>query len=251
MVTRRPAERRAAHPEQPDGAVRRPCRSRQDTDASVRRSGAARPRLSSFAPAPVAAGTPPPAPRLVSSAPRPRIQVDTALRAGNGRAARRPDVRSVGTAPAPPSSRTCRACPRHARSDHGGRTRRPGRHRAASVAGSNPAPWPPRRPSGPAAAGGSGIDGLPSDLSSAQLLRPAKRPPQTGWRRRCTCCTGKLINPGESPADIRRARADRPGQPAAPRLLQDRDAEPQGRRRQDHDDGHARRRRSRPCAATG
>jgi len=50
----------------------------------------------------------------------------------------------------------------------------------------------------------SGIDGLPTDLSSARLLRLAKRPPQTGWRRLVYVLSGKLINPGESPADIHR-----------------------------------------------
>jgi len=53
----------------------------------------------------------------------------------------------------------------------------------------------------------SGLDApgdLATDLSSARLLRPAKRPPQTGWRRLVYVLSGKLINPGESPADIRR-----------------------------------------------
>ena len=44
----------------------------------------------------------------------------------------------------------------------------------------------------------------PTDLSSARLLRPAKRPPQSGWRRLVYVLSGRLINPGESPADIRR-----------------------------------------------
>jgi MinD-like ATPase involved in chromosome partitioning or flagellar assembly len=45
---------------------------------------------------------------------------------------------------------------------------------------------------------------LPTDLSSARLLRPAKRPPQSGWRRLVYVLSGRVINPGESPADIRR-----------------------------------------------
>ncbi|MCX6465382.1 MAG: AAA family ATPase [Pseudonocardiales bacterium] len=44
----------------------------------------------------------------------------------------------------------------------------------------------------------------PADLSSARLLRPSKRPPQSGWRRLVYVLTGRLINPGESPADVRR-----------------------------------------------
>jgi MinD-like ATPase involved in chromosome partitioning or flagellar assembly len=44
----------------------------------------------------------------------------------------------------------------------------------------------------------------PADLSSARLLRQTKRPPQSGWRRFVYVMTGRLINPGESPADVRR-----------------------------------------------
>lgn len=42
------------------------------------------------------------------------------------------------------------------------------------------------------------------DLSSARLLRPSKRPPQSGWRRLVYVLSGRLINPGESPADVHR-----------------------------------------------
>ncbi|WP_374754880.1 MinD/ParA family protein [Pseudonocardia sp. N23] len=52
------------------------------------------------------------------------------------------------------------------------------------------------------------------DLSSARLLRPSKRPPQSGWRRAVYMLSGKLINPGESPMDVRRreltARVNQP-----------------------------------------
>jgi MinD-like ATPase involved in chromosome partitioning or flagellar assembly len=44
----------------------------------------------------------------------------------------------------------------------------------------------------------------PTDLSSARLLRPARRPPQSGWRRFVYVASGRLINPGESPLDIRK-----------------------------------------------
>ena len=51
-------------------------------------------------------------------------------------------------------------------------------------------------------------------LSSARLLRPAKRPPQSGWRRFVYVLSGRMINPGESPADVRRreltARVNQP-----------------------------------------
>ena len=42
------------------------------------------------------------------------------------------------------------------------------------------------------------------DLSSARLLRQMKRPPQSGWRRAVFVASGRTINPGESPADVRR-----------------------------------------------
>jgi MinD-like ATPase involved in chromosome partitioning or flagellar assembly len=44
----------------------------------------------------------------------------------------------------------------------------------------------------------------PADLSSARLLRPSRRPPQSGWRRLLYLASGRLINPGESPLDVRR-----------------------------------------------
>jgi MinD-like ATPase involved in chromosome partitioning or flagellar assembly len=44
----------------------------------------------------------------------------------------------------------------------------------------------------------------PADLSSARLLRPSKRPPQSGWRRLVYVLSGRLVNPGESPSDVRR-----------------------------------------------
>ncbi len=43
-----------------------------------------------------------------------------------------------------------------------------------------------------------------TDLSSARLLRNTKRPPQSGWRRMIYVVSGRMINPGESPTDIRR-----------------------------------------------
>jgi MinD-like ATPase involved in chromosome partitioning or flagellar assembly len=53
-----------------------------------------------------------------------------------------------------------------------------------------------------------------TDLSSARLLRPTRRPPQSGWRRFVYVLSGRLINPGESPADVRRrtltARVNQP-----------------------------------------
>jgi len=42
------------------------------------------------------------------------------------------------------------------------------------------------------------------ELSSKQLIKQSKRPPQSGWRRVVYLASGKLINLGESPADLRR-----------------------------------------------
>lgn len=39
-------------------------------------------------------------------------------------------------------------------------------------------------------------------VSELNLLRRAKKPPQTGWRRLLYLVSGRTINPGESPADI-------------------------------------------------
>jgi MinD-like ATPase involved in chromosome partitioning or flagellar assembly len=53
-----------------------------------------------------------------------------------------------------------------------------------------------------------------TDLSSARLLRQTPRPPQSGWRLAVYKLSGRLINPGESPSDVRRreltARLNKP-----------------------------------------
>jgi MinD-like ATPase involved in chromosome partitioning or flagellar assembly len=43
-----------------------------------------------------------------------------------------------------------------------------------------------------------------ADLSSAQLLRQTKRPPQSGWRKAVYMASGKTVNLGEGPTDRRR-----------------------------------------------
>lgn len=52
------------------------------------------------------------------------------------------------------------------------------------------------------------------DLSSARLLKPAKRKPQSGWRKAVFMATGHLVNVGESPQDVQRreliARVNQP-----------------------------------------
>ncbi len=53
-----------------------------------------------------------------------------------------------------------------------------------------------------------------SDLSSAQLLRPARPVPRTGWRRAVYVASGGVVNPRESEADTaRRALVARVNQP--------------------------------------
>ena len=55
---------------------------------------------------------------------------------------------------------------------------------------------------------------VPHDLSSAQLRRPTRRPPRSGWRRAVYVGTGGMLNPGESAADAARreliARVNQP-----------------------------------------
>jgi MinD-like ATPase involved in chromosome partitioning or flagellar assembly len=56
--------------------------------------------------------------------------------------------------------------------------------------------------------------GASGDLSTAHLVKQVKRRPQSGWRKAVFVGSGKLINPGESPADQRRrdliARVNQP-----------------------------------------
>jgi MinD-like ATPase involved in chromosome partitioning or flagellar assembly len=56
----------------------------------------------------------------------------------------------------------------------------------------------------------TGVD----DLSTAHLVKQIKRRPQSGWRKAVYVASGKLVNPGESPADTRRreliARVNQP-----------------------------------------
>ncbi|QUH05276.1 AAA family ATPase [Saccharopolyspora erythraea] len=46
--------------------------------------------------------------------------------------------------------------------------------------------------------------GPAQDLSSAQLLRQSKRPPQSGWRKAVYVATGRSVNLGESSSDLHR-----------------------------------------------
>ncbi|WP_103351859.1 MinD/ParA family protein [Amycolatopsis sp. CA-128772] len=82
------------------------------------------------------------------------------------------------------------------------------------------AQYPPQPPSGlPQPQGGRHAappqqPGHGHDLSTAHLVKQTKRPPQSGWRKAVYVGSGKLVNPGESPADTRRreliARVNQP-----------------------------------------
>jgi MinD-like ATPase involved in chromosome partitioning or flagellar assembly len=83
-----------------------------------------------------------------------------------------------------------------------------------------PQPQQPQQPSGlPQPQGGRHAappqqPGHGHDLSTAHLVKQVKRPPQSGWRKAVYVGTGKLLNPGESPADTQRrdliARVNQP-----------------------------------------
>ncbi|MGH3860142.1 AAA family ATPase [Actinokineospora sp.] len=65
-------------------------------------------------------------------------------------------------------------------------------------------PYPPAQQFGHPQAGRPQDGGHGHDLSSARLLKQAKRAPQSGWRKAVFVASGHLINPGESPTDLRR-----------------------------------------------
>lgn len=78
-----------------------------------------------------------------------------------------------------------------------------------------PAPGAVPVPGVPAAAQGLPQPASSADeLATAHLVKQQKRAPQSGWRKAVYLGSGKLINPGESPADTRRreliARVNQP-----------------------------------------
>ncbi len=97
----------------------------------------------------------------------------------------------------------------------------PGGTSTGEVPGSGDAPGPSSQaPSSQAPSSEFATLGAPagppamSDLSSAQLLRPARPVPRTGWRRALYVASGGVVNPGESEADAaRRALVARVNQP--------------------------------------
>jgi len=69
-----------------------------------------------------------------------------------------------------------------------------------------PAPMPvgPPLPGAPSGNLSRQTQAAAHELSSSHLLKQAKRPPQSGWRRAVFKASGHLVNMGESPADVRR-----------------------------------------------
>ena len=63
---------------------------------------------------------------------------------------------------------------------------------------------PPGLPQPQYPAGQQPYPGVPHGFDSAQFVRKPKREPKSGWRRAVYVATGKLVNPGEGPADRRR-----------------------------------------------
>ncbi|WWR61312.1 AAA family ATPase [Saccharopolyspora sp. SCSIO 74807] len=62
-----------------------------------------------------------------------------------------------------------------------------------------PQGFPPQQPPQ-----GGNQQAFGQDLSSAQLLRQTRRPPQSGWRKALYVASGRSINLGESASDVRR-----------------------------------------------
>jgi MinD-like ATPase involved in chromosome partitioning or flagellar assembly len=134
----------------------------------------------------------PPAPHVEPTVPRPAPEGPPGSRAGNGSG---PNHRAPDRPPAdaPASSAEPRTPPRGT-----ARWIDPGAVAAQEAQ---------RARSGDAAQ-------RPTDLSTARVLWPMRRPPQSGWRRFIYVASGRMINPGESPADVRRreltARVNQP-----------------------------------------
>jgi MinD-like ATPase involved in chromosome partitioning or flagellar assembly len=197
-------------PEYSDGSVGRYVREQWTADAAARRS---RRRASSTLPAPAAGREPQHATPVSGLEVVPPPDTDPAPRVSESRAAG-PDIVRPDAAGSPvvPEARVPRTQVPEARTAE---------HDVAAPHRISP-PTPPRGVgrwvdpgavaaqeaqrlrSGMVGSGRGALSDDPADLSSARLLRPLKRPPQSGWRRVVYVLSGKLINPGESPADVRR-----------------------------------------------
>jgi MinD-like ATPase involved in chromosome partitioning or flagellar assembly len=94
--------------------------------------------------------------------------------------------------------------PEYTQPDYGCQSHKPGQPQP----GQPPQPSPPGQqpPPSPGQQGqrGGGYPAVVHDLSSAQLLKQTKRPPESGWRRAVYVASAHAVNLGESPADRQR-----------------------------------------------
>nr|WP_242613154.1 MinD/ParA family protein [Herbihabitans rhizosphaerae] len=120
---------------------------------------------------------------------------------------------SPTSSPVPPTTSAPHAVPPSTSGPHPAPGTTSGPHH---VGGGQSGPYSyQQQPSFPPGEHGGQQSGVPiHDLSSARLIKPAKRSPQTGWRKAVYVASGHLINPGESPMDRRRreliARVNQP-----------------------------------------
>jgi MinD-like ATPase involved in chromosome partitioning or flagellar assembly len=195
-------------PEYSDGSVGRYVREQWTADAAARRS---RRRASSTLSAPAAGREPQHATPAAGLEVVPSPATDPAPGVSESRAAGpdivRPDAAGSPVAPEARVPRTQVPEARTAEHDAPHRISPPTPPRGVGRwvdPGAVAAQEAQRARSGMVSSGMGALSDDPADLSSARLLRPMKRPPQSGWRRVVYVLSGKLINPGESPADIRR-----------------------------------------------
>jgi MinD-like ATPase involved in chromosome partitioning or flagellar assembly len=215
-------------PEYSDGSVGRYVREQWTADAAARRT---RRRPSSTLPAPATGREPQHATPVSGLEVVPPPDTDPAPGVSESRAAGpdivRPEAAGSPVAPTARVSRTQVPEARTAEHDVAAVTDPAATHRAVTdpattrppravtdPATTRPSRWvdpgavaaqeAQRARSGMVSSGMGALGADPADLSSARLLRPMRRPPQSGWRRVVHVLSGKLINPGESPADIRR-----------------------------------------------
>ncbi|RZS44541.1 MinD-like ATPase involved in chromosome partitioning or flagellar assembly [Herbihabitans rhizosphaerae] len=124
-----------------------------------------------------------------------------------------PHTVSPTSSPVPPTTSAPHAVPPSTSGPHPAPGTTSGPHH---VGGGQSGPYSyQQQPSFPPGEHGGQQSGVPiHDLSSARLIKPAKRSPQTGWRKAVYVASGHLINPGESPMDRRRreliARVNQP-----------------------------------------
>lgn len=189
----------------PDGSVGRYVR--EQWGATPRpRSRATRPYVGPVQPAP-----PAPDDAGDDGVPEPRAETGPAAVEATGPAPAAQPTRAFSSVPPPPFASvppaTSAGAPRVAPTHDPPSLPAP---RSLAAAQPRPADTPPRgaRWTDPGAVAAQEAqqarNPATADLSSARLLKPGKRPPQSGWRRLVYILSGRTINPGESQADIHR-----------------------------------------------